>query len=226
MQKSMSKSGIDTRSGLRNRSNSRSYGSGSRSVMPSAHATSEPAPEPRPGPTRDVVVLGPVDEVRHDQEVAGEPHLDDDVQLDFQARVVILARLARRQRVLLEAFGQALARAACAASSRWCARWAPGRPAARTRRASSRRCSAWPARRRCRWRRARRRTAPACPARTSGTAARCTPSADLGIVEHAAGGDAHARLVRVEAFGVQEAHVVAGHDAAASAPPRRAGRRR
>ena len=51
MQKSMSKSGIDTRSGLRNLSNSGSYLSGSMSVMPSEYATSEPAPEPRPGPT-------------------------------------------------------------------------------------------------------------------------------------------------------------------------------
>src|SRR5882757_7317910 len=50
-QKSMSKSGIDTRSGFRNRSNSRSYCNGSRSVMPSAYATRDPAPEPRPGPT-------------------------------------------------------------------------------------------------------------------------------------------------------------------------------
>ncbi|MDF3020845.1 MAG: hypothetical protein K0Q92_2148 [Steroidobacteraceae bacterium] len=51
MQKSMSKSGMDTRSGFRNRSNSRSYLSGSMSVMPRLKATSEPAPEPRPGPT-------------------------------------------------------------------------------------------------------------------------------------------------------------------------------
>ncbi|MNT49077.1 hypothetical protein D3C72_1859050 [compost metagenome] len=50
-QKSMSKSGIETRSGFRKRSNSSAYLSGSRSVMPSAYATSEPAPEPRPGPT-------------------------------------------------------------------------------------------------------------------------------------------------------------------------------
>ncbi len=51
MQKSTSKSGMDTRSGFKNRSNSSPNCSGSRSVMPSAQATTEPAPEPRPGPT-------------------------------------------------------------------------------------------------------------------------------------------------------------------------------
>ena len=51
MQKSMSKSGIETRSGFRKRSNSSLYAIGSMSVMRSAYATSEPAPEPRPGPT-------------------------------------------------------------------------------------------------------------------------------------------------------------------------------
>ena len=47
----MSKSGMDTRSGFRNRSNSRPKRRGSRPVMVSDQATSEPAPEPRPGPT-------------------------------------------------------------------------------------------------------------------------------------------------------------------------------
>ena len=47
----MSKSGIDTRSGLRKRSNSSAYSNGSMSVILSEYATSEPAPEPRPGPT-------------------------------------------------------------------------------------------------------------------------------------------------------------------------------
>ena len=50
--KSTSKSGIETRSGLRKRSKMRPCCSGSRSVMPIAYAAIEPAPEPRPGPTR------------------------------------------------------------------------------------------------------------------------------------------------------------------------------
>ena len=50
-QKSISKSGMDTRSGFKNRSNSSAYLSGSKSVILSEYATSEPAPEPRPGPT-------------------------------------------------------------------------------------------------------------------------------------------------------------------------------
>jgi hypothetical protein len=51
MQKSTSKSGMDTRSGFRKRSKSRPCSIGSRSVMRSEYATIEPAPEPRPGPT-------------------------------------------------------------------------------------------------------------------------------------------------------------------------------
>src|SRR6185503_17946385 len=46
MQKSMSKSGIETRSGLRKRSKRRLYGIGSRSVMRIEYATIDPAPEP------------------------------------------------------------------------------------------------------------------------------------------------------------------------------------
>src|SRR6056297_169435 len=42
-------------------------------------------------PYRHAVILGPLDEVHHDQEVAREPHLDDDIQLEVQALVVSLA---------------------------------------------------------------------------------------------------------------------------------------
>ena len=45
--------------------------------MPSAYATSEPAPGAAARPDRNAVVLGPVDEVGDDQEVAGEAHLHD-----------------------------------------------------------------------------------------------------------------------------------------------------
>ena len=44
-----------------------------------------------PRPHRHAVVLGPLDEIGHDQEVAGEAHLLNDGQLGFQALVVILA---------------------------------------------------------------------------------------------------------------------------------------
>ena len=50
-QKSMSMSGIEMRSGFRNRSKSRSYLSGSISVMRRAQETIDPAALPRPGPT-------------------------------------------------------------------------------------------------------------------------------------------------------------------------------
>ena len=42
--------------------------------MVSAQATTEPAPEPRPGPDRDAVRLRPLDEVGDDEEVAGKLH--------------------------------------------------------------------------------------------------------------------------------------------------------
>ena len=53
--------------------------------MVSAQATTLPAPEPRPGPDRNIVRLGPFDEVGDDQEVAGEPHAGDDVDLEIEA---------------------------------------------------------------------------------------------------------------------------------------------
>ena len=51
MQKSISISGMVTRSGFRKRSKSRPYSSGSISVMRRAYATRLPAADPRPGPT-------------------------------------------------------------------------------------------------------------------------------------------------------------------------------
>ena len=51
MQKSISKSGIETLSILRKRSNSKLCGIGSIEVIFITYATSEPAPEPLPGPT-------------------------------------------------------------------------------------------------------------------------------------------------------------------------------
>lgn len=49
---------------------------------------------------RNALVLAPLDEVGHDQEVAGEAHLDDGVQLEFQPVDIVLAGLAGRDRVL------------------------------------------------------------------------------------------------------------------------------
>ncbi len=44
-----------------------------------------PRPRAAPRPYRNVVGLGPLDEVGDDQEVTGEPHADDDVELELQA---------------------------------------------------------------------------------------------------------------------------------------------
>ena len=50
------------------------------------------------GADRDAVVLGPVDEVGDDQEVAGEAHLDDGPGLELQSRDVLgTLRVARRR---------------------------------------------------------------------------------------------------------------------------------
>ena len=101
MQKSTSKSGIDTRSGLRKRSNSSLNGIGSMSVMRRANATSEPAPEPRPGPTGMPWSLAQLDEVPDDQEVARELHLLDDVELGAEPGPVLVGVEGLAQRLLL-----------------------------------------------------------------------------------------------------------------------------
>ncbi len=51
MQKSISKSGIEIRSGFINLSKRRLCSIGSRAVIPKAKATKDPAPDPLPGPT-------------------------------------------------------------------------------------------------------------------------------------------------------------------------------
>ena len=88
MQKSMSKSGIDTRSGLRNRSNSRSYFSGSMSVMPQAVGDQRSGARTAARSHRHAIGARPADEVRDDQEVAREAHLADDAELALQAIAV------------------------------------------------------------------------------------------------------------------------------------------
>ena len=57
IQKSTSKSGKSIRSGFKKRSNNKSYLIGSSSVISREYATSEPAPEPLPGPTGIVFSL-------------------------------------------------------------------------------------------------------------------------------------------------------------------------
>ena len=59
---------------------------------------------------RNAVLLAPVDEVRDDQKVAGKAHLDDDVQLALEPRVVVGARMAGGQRGEREALFQTLPR--------------------------------------------------------------------------------------------------------------------
>src|ERR1700685_1566723 len=81
-QKSMSKSGIETRSGLRKRSNSRPKRSGSRSVRGSDQRA---PPRAAPRPHRNALALRPLDELGDDEEIAGKAHGDDDVELEGEA---------------------------------------------------------------------------------------------------------------------------------------------
>ena len=89
---------MDTRSGFKNRSNRRPYRSGSKSVIVSAHATTEPAPEPRPGPTGIPLFFGPANEIGNDEEVTREAHIFDHVELKIEALKIGLARLRQLNR--------------------------------------------------------------------------------------------------------------------------------
>ena len=61
---------------------------------------------------RDALRLGPFDEVGDDQEIAGKFHLDDDVELEGEAFVIVLPRKARREPVMSETVLEPLARLA------------------------------------------------------------------------------------------------------------------
>ena len=56
------------------------------------------------------MLLGPVDEVRDDQEVTRESHLHDDVELELESLLVVLAREARGGRMLREPLDETVAR--------------------------------------------------------------------------------------------------------------------
>jgi len=77
----------------------------------------EPGDRQRPGddragtrtatrPDRDVVGLGPFDEVGNDQEIAGKTHLDDDVELEIEPVEIDLALLGGHLAIERQALGQ------------------------------------------------------------------------------------------------------------------------
>ena len=108
MQKSMSKSGMLTRSGFRKRSNSSLFAIGSMSVMRVAVRDQRAGARTAARTDGDAVVLGVADEVPDDQEVAREVHLLDDAQLQRQPRGVgvavdLLAAAVRLLDALLQA---------------------------------------------------------------------------------------------------------------------------
>ncbi len=161
------------------------------------------------GTHRDAVVLGPVDEVRHDQEVAGEPHAHDDVDFQVQASPVAFFGVPGGHRQ----FGQATVQAAM-------------------------RLGADPAFERliAGHRERRQGVLPQGELEVAALGEGegvvdgvgdvgeqrlhlvrrlqvllgAVVARALGIVEHPASGDAHAGLVRVVAFSIEEAYVVAG----------------
>ena len=63
-------------------------------------------------PDRNPLRLCPLDEVGDDEEIAGELHVDDDVELEGEALFVVLVRSSRRKTVGREARRKALARLA------------------------------------------------------------------------------------------------------------------
>ncbi len=81
------------RSALRKRSNSRSYASGSTSVIVQRVGDDRAGRRAATRPHRDAVVLGELDEVPDDQEVGVEAHPADDLEL----RLEPLDRLGRRR---------------------------------------------------------------------------------------------------------------------------------
>ncbi len=96
-QKSMSKSGIETRSGLRKRSNSRPKRKrieiGDRQRIGDERTGARAAPRP----DRNALRLRIFDEIRDDQEIAGKLHLHDDVELEGEALAIIVVGQARRR---------------------------------------------------------------------------------------------------------------------------------
>ena len=95
MQKSISISGIEMRSGFRKRSNSSSCCSGSISVMPSEYATTAPAADPRPGPTGMPLFPRVTDEIPHDQKISRELHLLNNGDLARQSLFVFDQRMLK-----------------------------------------------------------------------------------------------------------------------------------
>src|SRR5690606_33197242 len=55
-------------------------------------------------PYRNTVILGPLDEIHHDQEVAGKTHLDDHVQLEIEPRAIFRLFFRKRWRVDVKPF--------------------------------------------------------------------------------------------------------------------------
>ena len=75
--------------------------------MVSDQATTEPAPEPRPGPTGMPLRLRPLDEVGDDQEVARILHPLDDAELVVEPLAIVRLVEAGRDAVRGEPAGQA-----------------------------------------------------------------------------------------------------------------------
>ena len=211
-QKSMSKSGIDTRSGFRKRSNSRPKRSGSRSVISSAQAATEPAPDPRPGPDRDALRLRPLDEVGDDQEVAREAHLLDHAELVVEPLAVDVALASRACAWAIEALLQPLASPCRAPSRPRSCRGGPwGRSAARASATSAIT--------------AQRRAMASVLSQASGRSANSARIAAAGLNQcsgvtrrrsrlgqGAALGDAEQRVMRLVHLGLGEIDVVGGDD--------------
>ena len=186
--------------------------------MVSAQATTEPAPEPRPGPTGNALRLRPLDEVGDDQEVAGILHPLDDAELVLEALAVVVLGLGPAQgrapqgaserpvsRGLAKQrrLGVRRRRRVCVAAGEARQDRLPG-PAARRRRASrSRPCSASL--------RAGRRTAPTISSRGLEIMLRRQPP-PVVVGDDAPFGDADQRVMRLVILALREKGLVGGDE--------------
>jgi hypothetical protein len=153
-----------------------------------------------------------------DQEVAGEPHLHDHVELGFEPRVVTRAVVAGRERIFLQPLFQAVARFFADPTVE---RVILGHRKRRQIVGAERQFEIAAFRQIDRVvDRVRRvvREQRGHFLRGFQILLRAVIARAFRIVEHAARGDAHARFVRVEPVGVEKTHIVAGDGRDAALP--------
>ena len=161
-------------------------------------------------PDRDPVLLGPVDEVGHDQEVAGESHRHDDAEFEVQPRLVVATGPAFGERCLLQPLRQPLARLAADPAVQG---FVAGHRECRQEVGAEAQFQVAALRQRHRVVERVRRVGGEQRGHFLGRFQVLLGAVVVRaarIVQHPSAGDAYARLMRVEAGRIEEAHVIAG----------------